>query len=147
MQRDQNNQSVYNSEEDLLNDILKNNSVKHFKQIKFLATNHKNSLMKLRFVLSPFSFVFLLSGIDNYHLILETLDTEEATYIWHFERNIRTLAQNIKTVDKDLNMIRNNGRKCFLENKPKNFSRIVHDYSDERKGFVLWKSALEERLT
>jgi hypothetical protein len=29
---------------------------------------------------------------------------------------------------------------------PENFSRIIHDYSEERKGFVLWRDMLEERL-
>jgi hypothetical protein len=39
--------------------------------------------MKIRFVLNPYSFVFLLSGEQNYFVILETLHTEEATYIWN----------------------------------------------------------------
>lgn len=34
----------------------------------------------------------------------------------------------------------------FLENQPQNFTRILHDYSDERKGFVIWKDLLEEVL-
>ena len=38
--------------------------------------------MKIRFVLQPFSFVFLLAGKDHHYIVLETLDTEEATYIW-----------------------------------------------------------------
>lgn len=101
--------------------------------------------MKLRFVLQPFSFVFLISGKEAFHIVLETLNTEEATYIWHFER-LEKLQSDINLVDKDLNLIRNKGRHNFLESPPENFSRIVHDYSDERKGFVVWKSALEERL-
>ena len=32
--------------------------------------------MKIRFVLNPYSFVFLLSGEQNYFVILETLHTE-----------------------------------------------------------------------
>jgi len=36
--------------------------------------------------------------------------------------------------------------KHLLEKQPKNFSRIIHDYSEERKGFVLWRDLLEERL-
>jgi len=38
------------------------------------------------------------------------------------------------------------GKKFIQACNPINFSRILHDYSDERKGFVLWKDALEERL-
>ena len=33
-----------------------------------------------------------------------------------------------------------------LANQPKNFSRIIHNYSDERKGFILWRDMLEEKL-
>lgn len=36
----------------------------------------------------------------------------------------------------------NKGRQGFLENSPDNFSRIVHDYSDERGGIYIM-----ERLT
>ena len=102
--------------------------------------------MKLRFVLNPFSFVFLLSGAEGYHLVLETLNTEEATYIWHFDKNINTLKLKISDIDKDLNLIRNKGRQFFLESQPDNFSRIVHDYTDKRKGFIIWKDMLDERL-
>ncbi len=48
----------------------------------------------------------------------------------------------VKIVDQDLNLIRNKGRQPFLENHPENFSRILHDYSNERKGFVVWKDML-----
>ena len=146
LQEDQNDQSVYDSEEDLLNDLLKNKEAKHSRQLRYLAAKHESSTMKLRFVLNPFSFVFLLSGSEGYHLILETLDTEEATYIWHFEKSIFTLKQKIIDVNNDLNLIRNEGRQIFLEKHPENFSRVLHDYSDERKGFVIWKDLLEERL-
>ena len=85
-------------------------------------------------------------GIEQFHIVMETLDTEEATYIWHINKNIQLLRQNLLTIDKDLNIIRNKGRHVFLDNQPENFSRILHDYSDERKGFVIWKDILEERL-
>ena len=42
--------------------------------------------------------------------------------------------------------IRNKGRQAFLASPASNFSRIVHDYTDERKGFMVWKDMLEERV-
>jgi hypothetical protein len=108
---------------------------------------HEKTILKLRFVLSPFSFVFLLKGKINYHIILETLDTEEATYMWYFDADKRGLPAILKLIDEDLNTIRNKGRQTFLESAPINFSRVHHDYSDDRKGFVNWKDSLEERLT
>lgn len=83
---------------------------------------------------------------DQNHIILETLDTEEATYIWHTGKNQAALSKCIREIEKALNMIRKNGRETFLQQKPENFSRIFHDYTDERKGFILWKDNLEEKL-
>ncbi len=49
-------------------------------------------------------------------------------------------------MNADLQLIRNKGRQAFLANPPSNFSRIVHDYTDERKGFAVWKDMLGERV-
>lgn len=56
------------------------------------------------------------------------------------------LPQSLRAIDQDLNIIRNKGRQVFLENQLSNFSRILHDYSNERKGFIIWKDMVEERL-
>ncbi len=145
-QHNQTSSSLYQSNEELLEDVLKNKSVKHFRQLRHLADNHSSSILKLRFVLSPFAFVFLLSGKQQYHIVLETLDTEEATYIWHIEKSISSLKSKLKLIDEDLNTIKNNGRQKYLESQPEKFSRIIHDYSDKQKGFVQWRDSLEERL-
>jgi len=100
----------------------------------------------LRFVLNPFAFVFPIAGLEQYHIVLETLDTEEATYVWHFARNTQELSMNLKQIDHDLNTMRNQGRNAFLNARPVNFTRLTHDYTDERKGFVSWKAHLEEWL-
>jgi superfamily II DNA or RNA helicase len=137
---------LYESEEELLADLLENHPAKHVRQLKYLAARHKRSILKLRFVLSPFSFVFLIAGNERFHLVLETLDTEEATYVWHVNKDFNSLNYKLQEIDRDIETIRNKGRQFFLEQGPANFSRIVHDYSDERKGFVIWKDMLEERL-
>ena len=97
--------------------------------------------------MNPFSFVFLLAGKTGFHIVLETLNTEEATYIWHFDNDKKSLPHNLKLVDNYLNSIRNDGRQVFIENPPNNFSRILHDYSADRKGFIIWKDLIEERIT
>lgn len=142
----QNNQRIYNDAENILRDLLKNKNYKHSRHIQFLANRHESSIMKIRFVLQPFSFIFLLSGEQQYHIVLETLDTEEASYIWHTAKNKSALIDTIKQIDRQLNIIREKGRQAFLESNPENFSRIVHDYAENNKGFILWKSLLEERL-
>lgn len=143
----QNNQNIYPNAESIMTDLLKNKNYKHSQHIQFLADNHKSNTMKIRFVLQPFSFVFLLSGEQQYHIVLETLDTEEATYIWHTSKDRQTLIETVKHIDQQLNIIRDKGRETFLKTNPENFNRIMHDYSDENNGFILWKNLLEEQLT
>jgi hypothetical protein len=142
----QGNNKVYNEAEDILNEILKNKHYKHSKHIKYLADKHEFKTMKIRFVLHPFSFVFLLQGNQSFFIILETLDTEEATYIWVSPKNKASLIKEVKRIDSQLQLIRERGRQKFLENVPNNFTRIFHDYSDDKKGFIIWKSALEELI-
>lgn len=145
--QNENNVKLYDSGDELLNDFLQNQNYKHQKHLQYLANHHERTILKIRFVLNPFSFVFLLAGKKGFHIVLETLNTEEATYIWHFDNDKQSLPDKLKQVDNYLNNIRNNGRQVFIENPPDNFSRILHDYSVDRKGFIIWKDLIEERLT
>lgn len=54
--------------------------------------------------------------------------------------------ETVKHIDSELNIIREKGRQIYLKTNPPNFSRIVHDYADSKKGFIVWKGYLEERL-
>lgn len=139
-------QLIYNSEDELLENILGLKQYKHHLHLRYLSQKHERTILKLRFVLEPFSFVFLLAGSNQYHLVWETLDTEEATYIWHIEKSVYELERSIKRIDGLLGQIRTKGRQQYLETNPENFSRIVHDYSDETKGLIIWKDILEEKL-
>ena len=138
--------SFFGSEDELLEGILKNSSYVHHKQLLYLAKHHQYQRLKIRFVLYPFSFVFLLEGQQKFHIILETLDTKEATYVWHLSKEISQFKNELELINQKMNRIRYNGRQSFLETKSKNFSKIIHDYSEDKKGFYKWKNALEERL-
>lgn len=140
------NHQLFDSEEEFIENVLRDQTHRHYRQIRYLASNHASDILKLRFVLSPFSFVFLLRGANHFHLVMETLDTEEATYIWHIENDLTVLKIKLSEIDQCINVMRNKGRLAFLESQPKNFNRIVHDYSDQRKGFILWKDFMEEML-
>lgn len=144
--QNENNIKLYDSGDELLNDFLQNQNYKHQTHLQYLANHHERSILKIRFVLNPFSFVFLLAGKTGFHIVLETLNTEEATYIWHFDNDKQSLPDKLIQIDSYLNTIKNNGRQAFTENPPNNFSRILHDYSTDRKGFVIWKDLIEERL-
>src|SRR3546814_12877280 len=122
----QDGQNIYSNAQDLLNDILKQRTYKHSRQVQFLADHHESQLMKIRFVLSPFSFVFLLSGDKQYHIVLETLDTEEASYVWHTDKSRNSLIETVGRIDNDLQIIREKGRQAFIDTEPENFSRILN---------------------
>jgi superfamily II DNA or RNA helicase len=138
--------SLYKSGEELIDEILKKKDVKHYEQLRYLAAKHDRSVLRVRFVLLPFSFVFLLTGEQQYHIIWETLDTEEATYIWHVEKHKPTLKAKLSEIDQDLGYIRSDGRQAFIDKPRENFSRIIHDYAEVKKGFILWKDQLQSRL-
>jgi hypothetical protein len=72
--------------------------------------------------------------------------TRRRLYIWHVKKDRGALSKNLSEINKALSLIRTKGREAFLEGRPENFSRVFHDYSDDRKGFILWKDNLDERL-
>ena len=142
----QGSKNIYTNAEELLNEILKNKQYKHSQHIQYLAERHESLIMKIRFLLNPFSFIFLLAGEHSYFVVLETLDTEEATYIWQAPKNKLLLMEEMKQIDEQLNIIREKGRLMFLDHSPEKFTRIMHDYSGNTKGFIIWKSSLEELI-
>jgi len=113
---------IYTNEDDLLENILALKQYKHHRHLRYLSHKHKRAILKLRFVLEPFSFVFLLSGNNQYHLVWETLDTEEATYIWHIGKSTYELEQSVKKIDRLLGQIRIKERQQYLETTPNNLA-------------------------
>ena len=126
--------------------IIKKKTYLHHRHLNCLAKNHNHKTLKMRFILHPFSFVFLIKGQQNNHVILETLNSKEATYVWHLSKNPIKFKDSLKQLNKILDSIKNNGRQNFLKTNPENFSKILHEYNEEEKGFYRWKNALDERI-
>jgi hypothetical protein len=103
--------------------------------------------MKLRFVHKPFSFIFLIQGDRNFHIVWETLDTEEATYVWHIDKNLQVLKMTLRKIEDIINVIKVQGKTAYLSSTEDPFRRIYHDYSEFVDGFVKWKGELENILT
>jgi len=137
---------LFKSEQDLIDDILNIKDSKHYYQLKFLSSQHLSLILKIRFVLKPFSFLFLLPGEKKYHIVWETLNSEEATYIWHFEKSMDALRKGLKEIETILNDIKATSKLDYLRKDHDNFSRIIHDYADVKSGFTAWKGMLEEKL-
>jgi len=136
----------YQNGKNLFDDLLGVSNSKHYKHLRYLSGKHSHLIMKLRFVIKPFSFVFLIEGGANYHIIWETLDTEEATYIWKCTKDIDILKLELKKVEDIINAIKIQGKISYIHTKEANYSRIFHDYSDEVNGFIKWKEELEKLL-
>jgi superfamily II DNA or RNA helicase len=143
---DKNTAKLFNTEQDIIDDILSVKNSKHYYQLKYLSGQHLSSILKIRFILQPFSFLFLLVGEKKYHIVWETLYSEEATYIWHFEKTMDALRNGLKEIEIILNEIKATSKIDYLKREHDNFSRVMHDYSDAKSGFVGWKGVMEEKL-
>ncbi len=138
--------TFYKKESQLIDDLLSVSNSKHYKNLRFLSEHHAHQIMKLRFILKPFSFVFLLVGERAYHIIWETLDTEEATYVWHADKEINELKRALSHVEAIINTVKVQGKIAYIQSSTDHFHRIAHDYSPMVDGFVKWKGELENIL-
>jgi hypothetical protein len=138
--------TFYSNDLDFLENLIDISNTKHYQNLRYLSSKHAFHIMKLRFVLKPFSFLFLVEGADYYHVIWETLDSREATYIWRVDKELKILKLNIKQIEGLITQISMEGKKAYLIHPDANFRRIFHDYSALVKGFVKWKGELDSIL-
>jgi hypothetical protein len=139
--------TFFRNEQDLLNDLLEIHQTKHYKHLRYLSSIHASHIMKLRFVLKPFSFIFLIEGERNYHIIWETLDTREATYLWHVQKDLQELKRSLRKIEDIIHVIQVQGKTAYISSAEEPFRRIYHDYSEVIDGFIKWKGELESVLS
>jgi len=138
--------AFYEDSDAFMNDVLKVTHAKHYKNLVYLSAHHAHQILKLRFVLDPFSFIFLLEGQRNYHLIWETFDTAEATWHWPIEKNKEVLRLTLAKIEEVIQLVKVQGKTAYIGTVDEPFRRIIHDYSDISEGFYKWKSELESYL-
>jgi len=138
--------TFFNNDEEFLEDLLKITNTKHYKHLRLLSSKHSHGIMKLRFTLKPFAFIFLITGVKNYHFVWETLNTEEATYVWHISKDLEVLKVHLKKIEEIIKAIKIDGKFEYINNTDDNFNRIFHDYSESINGFKKWKNELERIL-
>jgi hypothetical protein len=56
---------------------------------------------------------------------------------------MEALRTGLKEVDAVLNEKKATGKQDYLKKEHDNFSRVLHNYSDAKSGFVSWKWMLE----
>jgi hypothetical protein len=137
---------LYSNEQDLIDDIITVSKSRHYNHLRYLSGKHLYQLMRLRFILKPFSFLFLLEGSSEYLLVWETLDTEEATYIWPIQKNKQSLKLALEDLQGIFSIIKMQGKQAYVRSSGDNFIRIIHQYTKPLNGFVLWKDELESHL-
>jgi hypothetical protein len=140
-------QKFFKDENDFFENLLEKSETKHYKHLRFLSSKQREDLQKLRFVHKPFSFVFLLSSVDNFHFVWETLDTQEATYIWTYPNDINRLKEFLTLTDKTINLILRERKIEYISRNEENFNRVFHDYTDIQNGFKNWKDLIEKVIT
>lgn len=136
----------YDNDKELFEDLLSISKTKHYKHLRFLSSKHSHQIMKLRFVHKPLSFIFLIHGKENYHIVWETLDTEEATYVWHITKDINVVKMTLQNINDVIKLIKTEGKIAYINSSEDKFTRIFHDYSSTIDGFIKWKEELEDRL-
>jgi hypothetical protein len=138
--------AFYDDSEAFMSDVLKVVNAKHYKNLVYLSARHAHHILKLRFVLDPFSFIFLLEGEKKYHLIWETFDTAEATWHWSVEKNMQVLKLTLQKIEEIIQLVKVQGKTAYIGSADEPFRRIIHDYSNISEGFYKWKSELESYL-
>jgi hypothetical protein len=139
--------TFYKDDKQFFEDLLTVSNSKHYRHLRFLSSRHLHQIMKLRFVHKPFSFIFLIQGDTNYHFVWETLDTKEATYVWHMNKDINVLKMNLKKIEDVINLFKVDGKTAYIGSTNDQFTRVYHDYADHVDGFVKWKGDLESLLS
>lgn len=139
------------SKKDILEEILQLEGIRNKKQLSYLSGKLQSKKIGLRFTLSPeFGFLFHVEGEDMDHFIWELLNTH-ATYIWSLEKEGISLEKKLKLIEREVNIIRENGRIKYLNReKPVGvvFNKINHDNSKTGvvDGFPNWKMRVNEKI-
>jgi hypothetical protein len=82
----------------------------------YLSVRHHHTLMRLRMQKNLFAFLFLIFGKRDSFLVLETLNSKEATYLWRlnataaaFDKNRGLFRLKFEWVEKEISIISEEG--------------------------------------
>jgi hypothetical protein len=118
---------------------------KHAKYLEYLSEMHDYSHTRLKRVIQPWSYLFLITEKDKRFWVWETLDSEEATYLWNIgEEDVET---SFNKIEVTLSSIASIGKKKYLQEGEYQPERIRHNYTDIDNGFELWKRDIEAHIT
>ncbi|MEQ1746937.1 MAG: hypothetical protein ABMA02_16000 [Saprospiraceae bacterium] len=143
------------TEKDILDFFSENNSIRNRQQLVFLAGSKQSERQPLRFTLTPkFGFLFFIEGPMNHHFAWELLNSN-ATYLWSFPKESRSVEQQYWEVAAQINAVQDAGRQQYrqyyrddLERRVFSFNYIEHKHigSAMINAFPKWRHKLEELL-
>lgn len=136
--------------QDLLAEILRHKKVRNARQLTFLSGTLHEPDTKLRYVLSPtFGFVFLATGQDANHFILELLDSH-ATYVWSIPKDWENREAQFRSVEREIAAIGTLGRGQYRRTLhfEHEFWFVIHENAERGlvDGFPRWRNRLLEGL-
>lgn len=136
---------IFSGDNDFMNVILERSDTKHYHQLRYLSSKQQADLQKLRIIKYPFSFVFFLAGAQQFHIVWETIDAKDATYIWSTkkENDLKAVYDFIKQTHAIIQQILMEGRNKYLSRHEDNFTKILHDYINLHQGFRNWKKEID----
>lgn len=138
----------YRNFEGLLDTLSKLKKSKHYHHLRHLSSLQEAGIFRLRMTGKPVSFIFVVKSTLHYHLIWETYETKEATYIWRLTSlEGQPQRQEMNDLVEKIKWLRDKNKRLYLESPPSNFTRIEHDYSQPDGGIEKWKASLALYLT
>ncbi len=129
------------SPEQFLKKVISRSNI-HSLHLQYLSDKHLFDKFHLRIIEKPFSFLFLVEGPSRCHFVLELHSEELATYIWHVDKDKASLRKKYTEIDPIIKSFEKPNRQNYLHTKPIDFSRITHEYKEDRSGFERWKERL-----
>ena len=133
--------------EGLLERMGRTKKSKHYYHLRHLSARHEGDVFRLRMTGNPVSFIFVLKGRAYFHLIWETYETEEATYVWRLmSEDSGARRDEIGELLDKIKWLRMKNKHEYIRSKPRNFARIEHDYSQADGGMQKWTRELDECL-
>lgn len=143
--------TIGKSDKDILEEVLQLKGIRNRKQLLYLSGKLQSKRMGLRFTLSPkFGFLFYVEGKEMDHFIWELLNSH-ATYIWSIQKELTSLENKLKLIEREVNFIRGNGRRIYLNSEKTEdliFNKINHENSETGvvDGFPKWKMRVNEKI-
>lgn len=135
--------------EEIVDQIAELEKSLHYLQLSYLVKYQVTAESKLLFVTKPSSFIFTIENLVAQHLyvIWETVDTEEATYIWEYPQRAEVdLSELRRKVESTVQEVLRIGKSAYINRQVPGFYRVMHNYTAEtdKQGFAAWLEGFQK---